>query len=418
MRALSNKKSVLAIVAGFATTALTLGSVLPANAAPDTTLNIGGILPTTGNLAYLGPPEIAGVNAAVADINAAGGVLGNKVVAKFWDSGAAIQPEIAQAAANKAIAAKTNVVIGAASSSVSLSIVKKLAAAGIVQISPANTSPDLTTVADNGFYFRTAPSDLLQGKIQGQLITGDGNSRVAAIYQSSSYGSGLFKAFSSSLKANRGTLVASEAYPEAETNYATYVAKVVAQKPQAIIIIGYEETKKILAELQKAQFDGSKIYLVDGNLASMADESFKAWLKGAKGTTPGPKVSAAQKAKYAKAYAAANNGADLGTETAYANESYDATVLAALAAIAAKDASGAAIKKQLQAVSTKGTVCTSFKSCAAMLKAGKDIDYDGVSGPVEFDKNGDPQGATMGIYQYNAEGAYAWLKGVSAPKAK
>jgi branched-chain amino acid transport system substrate-binding protein len=150
----------------------------------------------------------------------------------------------------------------------------------------------------------------------------------------------------------------------------------------------------------------------------MADESFKAWLKGAKGTTPGPKVSAAQKAKYAKAYAAANNGADLGTETAYANESYDATVLAALAAIAAKDASGAAIKKQLQAVSTKGTVCTSFKSCAAMLKAGKDIDYDGVSGPVEFDKNGDPQGATMGIYQYNAEGAFAWLKGVSAPKAK
>lgn len=417
MSALTSKRKVVAAVASLAAGALTLSAVLPASAA-DTTLNIGGILPITGSLAFLGPPEIAGVQAAVDEINDNGGVLGNKVTLNILDSSDLNSPEISKASAAKHVADKVDVVIGAASSGVSLSFVKTLAAAGIVQISGANTSPALTTVEDDGYYFRTAPSDLLQGKIQGALITADGNSRVAAIYQSSSYGKGLFDAFSASLKANRGTLVASQAYPESETNYSTYVAKVLAKKPQAIIVIGYEESKKVLAELKKAKFSGSKVYLVDGNIADMSKESFGSWMKGAKATQPGPKVSDSLKNKYRAAYSENNNGKKLGLEFSYANESYDAVILAALAATAAKDASGAKVKTKLQSVSSKGTVCKTFASCVTLLKAGKDIDYDGVSGPIEFDAAGDPQGATMGIYQYDAKGVFSWLKGVSAPKTK
>src|SRR5204862_56467 len=164
-------------------------------------------------------------------------------------------------------------IIGAASSSVSLSVIDKITGAGVLQISPANTSDELTNYADKGLYFRTAPPDVLQGRVLGDLILADGNSTVG-----------------------------------------------------------------ILA-LQ---------------------------------------------------------------------DSYDATILVALAAQAAGDDSGASIASKMQEVSAGGEKCTSFKDCVALIKAGKDIDYDGVSGPIEFNAKGDPSEATIGIYQYGADNKYTF----------
>ena len=99
------------------------------------------------------------------------------------------------------------------------------------------------------------------------------------------------------------------------------------------------------------------------------------------------------------------------TEFAYAPESYDAVVLTALAAEAAKDDSGTAIGSKLVEVSKGGTKCTTFEECVKLVKAGTDIDYDGVSGPVEFSEKGDPTEATIGIYQYGAKNTYTFLEG-------
>ena len=94
----------------------------------------------------------------------------------------------------------------------------------------------------------------------------------------------------------------------------------------------------------------------------------------------------------------------------YGPESYDAAVLIALAAIAAGDDSGESIAANLVAVSKDGTKCTTFEECAGLLEDGEDIDYDGVSGPVEFSDAGDPTQATIGIYQYGPDNTYTNLE--------
>ncbi|MGW4801412.1 ABC transporter substrate-binding protein, partial [Nonomuraea sp. NPDC004297] len=129
----------------------------------DGTLTIGTVLPQTGSLAFLGPPEFAGVDQAIKEINEAGGVLGKPVTKVHTDSGDTTT-NIASQSVDKLIAQGADAIIGAASSSVSESIIDKVTGAGIVQFSPANTSDKFTTIQDNGLYFRTAPPDKLQGR--------------------------------------------------------------------------------------------------------------------------------------------------------------------------------------------------------------------------------------------------------------
>ena len=131
-----------------------------AETAGDGVLRLGGLLPETGNLAFLGPPEFAGVELAVAEINAAGGVNGADVEWLPGDSGD--NGDVANATVDRLLAEDVDAFIGAASSGVSLTVIDKITNAGKIQFSPANTSPAFTDYADNGLYFRcllyTSPS--------------------------------------------------------------------------------------------------------------------------------------------------------------------------------------------------------------------------------------------------------------------
>src|SRR5690606_35777091 len=137
---------------------------------------VGSILPVTGNLAFLGPPEIGGVGLAISDINEAGGVNDAKVCQQFADSGGSADLSVSTAAADPMVAAKPSVVIGAAASSITENIIGTITGAKIVQISPANTSTRLTGASP--FYFRTAPPDTLQGNVLGTTLATDGHKKV------------------------------------------------------------------------------------------------------------------------------------------------------------------------------------------------------------------------------------------------
>jgi branched-chain amino acid transport system substrate-binding protein len=144
-------------------------------------LKIGTALPVTGNLAFLGPPEEAGVALAQADINAAAAGINLEVV--FGDSGdtdnKAYETEIPRLL-NEGVSA----IVGAASSGVSLQFIDQVTKeAGVIQISPANTSPTFTDYDDDGLYFRTAPSDTLQGEVLGNLLAADGHETAAFLTQ-------------------------------------------------------------------------------------------------------------------------------------------------------------------------------------------------------------------------------------------
>ena len=413
-----SKRRALGAVAGFSAIALALGTALPASAA-DTQLKIGAIQPLTGTLSFLAPPMIGGIHLAVDEINAAGGVLGKKVeLTDILDEADGDSPAVSQASATKLIAKKVDVIIGAASSSRSKLIINKVTGAKVVQISASNTSPDLTAWKDGGYYFRTAPSDLLQGRVLANQILQDGASNVAVLFQDTTYGNGLNKQISAVLTKGKAT-VKSIAFPEGETNVASYVDSALAAKPDAIALVSYDESYKILPALQAKGFSGGNIYLVDGNAVDYSKESFASYLNGAKATTPGKALTDTFKKNVSAAYKK-YTGKPL-TDFIYAESAYDAVIIAALAAEAAKDASGVGIKSQITEISKAGagkTTVTTFKAGIAALKAGKKINYDGLTGGIDFDKNGDPTGAYIGLYRYSQTGQSKLFKTVLGSSVK
>ncbi|GGO02219.1 amino acid ABC transporter substrate-binding protein [Microbispora rosea subsp. aerata] len=406
-------------VAAAATLALTAcgggeDSAAPASSAPaaessapaaataqgDGVLTIGTLLPQTGSLAFLGPPEFAGVGLAVKEINEAGGVLGKPVVQIDTDSGDT-STNIASQSVDKLLQQKVDVVVGAASSSVSLSVIDKITGAGVLQFSPANTSDQFTTYDDKGLYFRTAPPDVLQGRVLGDLILADGNDTVGILALQDAYGTGLADNVQKAVEGGGGQVVEKVIYDPKAADYSADVAKIKEANPKAVALIGFDETKKIIPELVKQGLTAKKVkyYFVDGNLSNYgtgADGFPKGTLEGAKGTQPGAQVSDAFKERLKTVDPSLK-------DFNYGPEAYDATMLTALAAVAAKSDAPKDIAAKLQEVSSGGEKCTDFKTCNDLLAAGKDIDYDGASGPIEFNEAGDPAEATIGIYQYGAD---------------
>ena len=217
----------------------------------DGTLVIGTLLPQSGDLAFLGPPEFAGVDLAIEEINAAGGVLGKPVKQVKADSGDGT-PNIAPSETDKLLRGGADVIIGAASSSVSLSVIDKITSAGVAQISPANTSTAFDTYADKGLYFRTAPSDVLQGAVMANTVLGDGYDNVAILARQDSYGEALADNIKKFFEESGGTVVSFKLYDPNAANYSAEVNDLKAQDPDAIILVSFDETKKIVPELIKA----------------------------------------------------------------------------------------------------------------------------------------------------------------------
>ncbi len=217
----------------------------------DGELVIGTLLPQSGDLAFLGPPEFAGVDLAIKEINDAGGVLGKPVTKTSADSGDGT-PLIAPSETDKLLKANADVIVGAASSSVSLSVIDRITNAGVVMISPANTSTAFDTYEDKGLYFRTAPSDVLQGQVMASTIIGDGHQTVAILARQEAYGEALANNVKQFYESQGGSVVSFKLYDPNAATFTTEVNDIKAQDPDAIVVIAFDETKKIIPELIKA----------------------------------------------------------------------------------------------------------------------------------------------------------------------
>lgn len=383
----------------------------PASSTPPTTAKpmvFGELFPETGDLAFLGPPQFAGADLAIQDINAAGGVLGKQVSSEKADEGDGT-PNLASPSVDKLLNDGANVILGAAASSVTLSVIDKIVNAGVLEISGSNTSPALDTYDDKGLYYRTAPSDALQGLVLGNLMTKDGASNVAILARQDSYGEGLAAQLEKTIQDKGGQVAIKELYSADATNFTAEVNKVAAAKPDAIALISFSEAEKIIPQLIAAGIGPQDIptYFVDGDTADYSKTFPAGTLKGVKATFPAsPDLATAFKQRL------------LGVnpklkDFTYGPQVYDAAILAALAATAAGSTDGTEIAKQMTAVSEEGTKCTSYRLCLALLKQGKDIDYEGVSGPVDFNSNGSPSKATIGIQLYGQDNTYKQIATVS-----
>jgi ABC-type branched-subunit amino acid transport system substrate-binding protein len=366
----------------------------------DGTLKVGYVLPETGQLAFLGPPQIQGMKLAVTAINAGGGVLGKKIPAPMAGDEAGDQA-VAQQSADRVLAGGVQAVVGAAASGMTLAIIDKISGAKVVECSASNTAPTFTNYQDSGYYFRTAPSDALQGPVLADTMVSDGYSKAAIVARADDYGKGLAAATAKSLREAGATVALNSTYDPATTNFGAIIQKVVNAKPDAVAVISFEEGKQILKGLIEAGYGPAKVgvYGADGlrseELPKLVDPKNASVLAGMKGTAP----------------ASAENGLK---ELQYAPQAFDCMTVIALAAQEAKTNDPAVFKNHMVAVTRDGTKCATFAACKKLTNSGTNIDYEGVSGPLNFIPVGEPGEATIEIYSYDKSGKLQTVKTVQS----
>ncbi len=364
----------------------------------DGVLTIGGLLPETGNLAFLGPPEFAGAELAVQEINAAGGVNGADVV---WSPGdSSDNGDVANLTVDRHLAEGADVILGAASSGVSFTVIDKITGNCKIHFSPANTSPDFTDYDDDNLYFRTAPSDVLQGRVLADLIAQEGSATVGIMALQDPYGEGLLNFTQIPLEEQGAEVVESFTYDPGAQNFDAEVNRMVAADPDAIVVIGFDESSQILTGLFENGMtpDVKKIYLVDGNIGNALGANFSepGTLSGVKGTLPAAEITSDFEARLLEVDPELQ-------DFSYGPETYDAVIITALASAVAGTDDPAAVAAVMNGVTRDGEKCTSFADCLALIDAGTDIDYDGPSGPQAFGPAGEPTEASFAILSYGED---------------
>lgn len=365
----------------------------------DGALTIGELLPKTGDLAFLDPPMAAGHALAVQDINAAGGVNGQDVAFLPGDSGDE-DPPIAATTVDGHLQAGADVILGAAASGISLSVIDSLIEGCKILFSPANTSPAFTTYEDDGLYFRTAPADILQGQVLAELALEDGVGTAAILYRQDSYGQGLARYVEEPFTEGGGEVVVNRAYDPEAQEFSAEVQEVVDSDADALFMIGFAESSQIMLDLFEQGFtaDQKSIYLVDGNVGNALGEAFteQGALEGVKGTFP----AAEQSPEFVERLLGVDPNI---VDFQYGPETYDAVMIIALAAAQAGTDRPDEIARNINSVTRDGTECTTFEECAGLIADGEDIDYNGQSGPLDFALPGEPTAASVAVQQYGAD---------------
>ena len=350
------------------------------------TLHLGTVLPETGGLSNLGRPMIAAVRLAEADIKAAGGAI----EVTYADS--ATSPETAPEAVNRLLSEGVHAIVGAGASGVSQSFIQILFDEKIPQCSPSNTSPSFSTQENAAYYFRTVPPDIAIAPILADLVTGDGHTRISLIARADDWGQSLLHELEKELSAV-GAEYDSVLYDPAAISFDAEVSAVENYGPDAVINITFNEGLALIRHLLEAGYGPERQYLTNGYidpaLAEQIDPGNPNVVDGMRLLEPGADLEFNKRLE-----------AETGGEIAYGASAYDCTIILALAARIAGSTDGDALIEAVGKVTDGGTECTSYAQCSDLLSEGEDIDYVGVSGPINLDEVGDPTVATYIITTY------------------
>ena len=277
--------------------------------------------------------------------------------------------------------------------------------AGVAQIAPASTSALVTDLKDNGLVFRVAPSDVLQGPVLAfamQQEIGKGKT-VSFAARNDAFGSGLIRSTEAAWKKLGGKETrAPVLYDPGAASYDSEAQQIVAGNPDAWVILDFPATyaKVGAALLRTGKFDATRLFIGGGQPATIPSFVPKDSMEGARGTRPAVPLGAALTNAFDAMYAAAPGNAQ--RQSLDVNE-FDATMTCILAAVAADSSNGKSIASKLRAISgPPGQKYTFLQLPAAIkaLRAGKDINYEGVAGSIDWDENGDPASATYDFYKY------------------
>ena len=381
--------------------------VLPGCFGGGSDIRIGTILPLTGDLSAYGPGMQEGVELAVKQINNAGGVLGKDIVLVSEDS---------ETSGNAAVGAMNKLVnidkviafIGAAGSGVSKAIIDIAIDNEVVQVSPSNTGTDFTSYNDNDFYYRTCPTDALQGKAMAKIAF-QSYATASTISINNDYGVGFEEVFVNEFEALGGVVLDKVRYDPGAQTFDAEVTDVSSGNPDVIVLIGYPDTgSQILRKAyEMGVMDDSGWLLSEGlrdeTLAESTgtDDDGNYIIAGMTGTTPDPRAAVTEYNKFIIDYQDEYNKEPV----TFVPNSYDAMVLLALAIEKAGEAGGPAIKSAIRDVANApGEEVSDVAKALELLREGKDINYQGVSGELTIDENGDVYG-TYCVWQIGTDGS-------------
>lgn len=375
--------------------------VVEVPAPKDLTLTIGALVPDSGSLEKFGPAVSAAIALAAQDVNDANAKLTVNVETR--DSGDSTGTT-AEDAVTELLAARATVIIGGLSNGVSKKVVDKITEAGVVEISPANDSPDFSNYDDSKLYWRTSPSCALEGTALGTEMADRVDGSIAILSEDALCGPLLPRAVGESFQRGGGEVLVEESINEKATGLDDQIAEAIAAKPDAVAILGSKQAEKIAKAFIAAGYSGDQLFFSGLSLGERDSGFADGSLTGSIVTQPGLDISTIS--DFTDRLLEINPSLK---DFSYAAESYDAVILASLAVLASQKITGEAISSKLEEVSGgtgDGEVATTFADAAKIILDGRTVDYDGVSGPITLSDNGDPQGAIIGIYQYGSDNVY------------
>lgn len=363
-------------------------------------VTIGLVLELTGPAGQYGQAGAKSVEMAFRDLNEAGGVLdGCKLATDTRDSQSQGNVAVDQATQLVNIK-KVPVIIGGIISSVSIPILTSVTApAGVVQVSPASSSPTLTQLArdgkSGGYFFRTITSDALQGTAAAKYAIDQGLKKLAIIHVNNDFGVNMVREFSSAFERLGGTITSVTPYNEKQASYSAEASAAMAGEPEALYLVSYPVDGATIARAWISQGGPQTFLLNDGMNSTDFIESVGAkFLENAFGTSSGTTPTKSTEYFYG-AYKDVSGGIEPSAPAA--DRSYDAGAIVGLAIAKAGSTDAAAIKAAIpQVVAADGEPIFAgkdeFAKALELIKAGKPIKYEGVIGPVGFDDYGDITG--------------------------
>ena len=354
-------------------------------------IKVGILLGFTGPIETLTPGMAASAELAMREASASGNLLGGKKVEAVRADSTCTDAAAATAAAERLVTAeRVAAIMGADCSGVTTAVANNVAIPnGVVMVSPSATSPALSTIADNGYFHRTAPSDARQGQVLAKVLHDRGIKNVAVTYTNNDYGKGLSESFSDAFTKSGGKVAIKAAHEDGKADYSAEVAALAASGAQHLAVFGYVDQggKGIIqASLDADAF--SQFILADGMIGKSLIEAIGDDLNGTIGTLPGGAAGADKFLDYARA-----NGVD--GDGPFRAESYDAAAILMLAMQAARTNDRAAIRRQMMKVANApGTKVGvgQIGSALKILAAGGDVDYVGATN-VEFNEVGEVFGS-------------------------
>ena len=388
------------------------GAVLAAGPAIAQDVKIGAIMPLTGDLQDFGNSDVKGVRLAVEEINEQGGVLGEELDLVVGDT--RTSPQAGVDAARKLVNVENVAgLVGALSSGVTSPIARSVSSEeGVPQISNASTSPVITNLEDNGYLFRTVPSDSLQGLVLGNIVYDKGLRKVSTLYVNNDYGEGLANVFRKQFEKRGGEVLANLPYEKGKASYRGELGKASQGGAEALLLIAYPENGITIIRqgLEEGYFD--RFIFTDGmKTPKVVQQIGGEYLANSLGSTPTSVASAG--ADHFKAAYEAKFG-ELPPKP-FIDTAYDAAYLLALAIEKAGTTQGSKVRDALHEVANPpGETVTAgeWRKAKELLAAGKDINFEGASGPHDFDEHGDVPGV-IEEWKFTADGGVETVRKIT-----